>query len=496
MSNNVFLVTRLSFGRISVRVDFVFLLIMILGFLLRVKGILVQSFWLDEILSMLTISKSANLSQLLYVLKFEDQHPPFYFVVLKIWLNIFEGNDLSARLLSVIFGTLGIWATYLLGRVAMGQRTGLFAALLIAINPHHIYYSQEVRNYIFLYFFAALSFYFLFKLIKETSYKVSIGFSFSSLALIYTHYFGLFVLASQLLLLFAFFSSLLWEKRFKKIIPLVLSVLIITIGYLPWLEALKNLTGITSFWIPKPEKNFYIDIFQSFFSFPNLVFHLYIVLLCYFLFRMFNTKDEGSKDFFSSDLFISISLVFWFLLSLMIPYDRSLLSTPMLITRYTIGALPACILMVAISINFMKSNILQFFTLALVTGLTLNALYIENEFYTKPVKQQFREGSAYFQENYSGEPVIMNVNEVFGYYFKQQGFIPPLTYKSLNDTVQMKSVDVFWTVEGHFMNILPYPTEQELLKSYDKVQEFNGIGVWVKKFKRKSSLVLQGFEPS
>jgi hypothetical protein len=40
--------------------------------------------------------------------------------------------------------------------------------------------------------------------------------------------------------------------------------------------------------------------------------------------------------------------------------------------------------------------------------------------------------------------------------------------------------------EGHFMNILPYTTEEELLKSKDKVQEFNGIGVWVKKFKRRS----------
>jgi hypothetical protein len=141
--------------------------------------------------------------------------------------------------------------------------------------------------------------------------------------------------------------------------------------------------------------------------------------------------------------------------------------------------------MVAVAIHRMKSVVLQLFVLTIVTGLTLNALFIENEYYTKPAKQQFREGSAYFKENYSGEPVIMNVNEVFGYYFKQQDFIPPMTFKSLNDTVQMKSFDLFWTVEGHFMNILPYPTEQELLKSYDKVQEFNGIGVWVKKFKRR-----------
>lgn len=117
----------------------------------------------------------------------------------------------------------------------------------------------------------------------------------------------------------------------------------------------------------------------------------------------------------------------------------------------------------------------------------MNAIIIENAYYITPQKQQFREASSFLKEHYKGEPVVVNVKEVYGYYFKQINFqLPVENYKSLNDTLIMPQHHEFWTVEGHFMNILPWATEQELLKSYDKVQEFNGIGVWVKKFKRRS----------
>lgn len=53
---------------------------------------------------------------------------------------------LPGRLAMVGFGVLCIWLTYRLGRELFDRRVGVFAALLMAINPLHIAYSQVIRS--------------------------------------------------------------------------------------------------------------------------------------------------------------------------------------------------------------------------------------------------------------------------------------------------------------------------------------------------------------
>ncbi len=76
-----------------------------------------------------------------------DIHPPLYYYLLKLWAALLGGGDASLRLLSVVLGVLTIAATYALARRLVGQQGAVLSALLVAVSPFHVYYSQEVRMY-------------------------------------------------------------------------------------------------------------------------------------------------------------------------------------------------------------------------------------------------------------------------------------------------------------------------------------------------------------
>ncbi len=76
-----------------------------------------------------------------------DIHPPLYYALLGGWSHLFGLGPVALRWLSVAAGVAAVPLIYLVGYWLSGRRVGLAAAFLLAINPLHIYYSQEVRMY-------------------------------------------------------------------------------------------------------------------------------------------------------------------------------------------------------------------------------------------------------------------------------------------------------------------------------------------------------------
>ena len=77
----------------------------------------------------------------------QDKHPPLYYLLLHGWTRLFGGGDVSVRLLGVLIGALAVLPTYGIGRRLGGDRAGAIAALLLALNPFLIWYSQEARMF-------------------------------------------------------------------------------------------------------------------------------------------------------------------------------------------------------------------------------------------------------------------------------------------------------------------------------------------------------------
>lgn len=115
------------------------------GLALRAARLSFQPLWWDEGYSVWFATHP--LGQMA-ALTAQDIHPPLYYALLHGWTLLFGAGPVALRLPSVIFGTLAIPAVYLAGQRLFGsRRVALLAALLLAFNPLHIFYSQEIRMY-------------------------------------------------------------------------------------------------------------------------------------------------------------------------------------------------------------------------------------------------------------------------------------------------------------------------------------------------------------
>ncbi|GAG77459.1 unnamed protein product, partial [marine sediment metagenome] len=122
---------------------------------------------------------------------------------------------------------------------------GLLIIFFYAISPFSIWYANEVRMYSLLHLLFSIDLYFAIKIIKEPIItKNYIYFSLTSVCLIYTHYIGIVYLAVLSVCIFLYNRK---EQFFFR--NAFFSLLIIFLGYLPWLpQAIKDvLEGPTAY---------------------------------------------------------------------------------------------------------------------------------------------------------------------------------------------------------------------------------------------------------
>lgn len=120
------------------------LLILILATVVRLYDISLPYFWTDEAFTAL-ISVQSPAAILFHT--GHDVHPPLYFLLLHIWIQVFGDSVLALRTMSAVSGVLavalGMWLMCLIGTARQALLAGLFMALL----PISVRYSQEARMY-------------------------------------------------------------------------------------------------------------------------------------------------------------------------------------------------------------------------------------------------------------------------------------------------------------------------------------------------------------
>jgi len=245
---------------------FYLIAVILAGTLLR--GLLVEyrTFWLDEFYSVAYAKFSCRTL-------FWTQMP-LYFFLLRFWLGIFGDSDVSARLFSVLWGSIGLAGFAYLLRCGLrwSRRTVLIAVSLLAVSPFHFYYSIEARSYVML--FALSTFYlsFLLQMYAASKKKYSLAFALLQAMLLYSHtiapIYCLTINISYILLLFV-----LKEASRERIRHLVSANFLTLLFYLPsvwnyfeqvrstyedfWAQlpsfggALKVWGSITLFWSPE-----------------------------------------------------------------------------------------------------------------------------------------------------------------------------------------------------------------------------------------------------
>ncbi|MDD4026613.1 MAG: glycosyltransferase family 39 protein [Candidatus Shapirobacteria bacterium] len=199
------------------------IVVLILSLGLRLIGIN-QSLWLDEAIS-------ANVAQMPFweIIKnfsINDFHPPLYYLFLNFWTNIFGNNVIVLRLSSVLFSLITIYFVYLIGKKIKNKKIGIWTALILAVNPLFVYYSQELRMYSMATMWLIIGFYYFIK-IKNKEYKIK---DLIILNLMMALAFGTFYGSIFLIATFAIY--LLIKKEFKLFwltnIGVVIAIIVLT----------------------------------------------------------------------------------------------------------------------------------------------------------------------------------------------------------------------------------------------------------------------------
>ncbi len=128
--------------------------ILLLATVLRFYRLDAQSFWNDE-------GNAARLVERPVALIIEgaagDIHPPGYYLLLHVWRAFTGDSEFALRAFSALCGVLTVTVTAAIGQHVGGCRTALAAALLVAVHPLAVYYSQEARMYALLGLASALT---------------------------------------------------------------------------------------------------------------------------------------------------------------------------------------------------------------------------------------------------------------------------------------------------------------------------------------------------
>lgn len=482
-------------------------IIILIGAFFRFYRIDFQSIWIDELHTMIESNPDISFKESYDLIIFREGIPPFYFFIIKILFGGFGYTILIARTISVFVGLLSIYGVYLLCREYVEKKWSLVAATFMAVHPFLIEYSQEARTYTFYMCFTVFLFLYVSRFIKSFSYKDIIIVGILSGLTVNSHIIGFLNVATAFLFLgiFWLFQQNNRMHIFKKI---VVGFFIFILFSIPVLNTLKSVTSYTSFWILKPSLEYSVKVFKDLFggSAPFL-----IIFLIFYLIYLVNTFKIQKTQYrlnikFNSEfqLFILLNLWIWFEVAVI--YLKSIFGVSIVLHRYFIAIIPACVMILTLSIRSIQYKRLhKYLTYSLLTVIIVHFLFIR-KYYTTITKAQYDKITSYVIENNNENDIIVsNWGWLMSYYFNTSNNLISIE-KNLDDylnEMRMNKIPIgsFWYVDGNSRQFEVSEENQKYLNdNFTVTFKKEYYDCWAINFKSKNnnqlSINMHKFNPS
>ncbi|MGH7460941.1 MAG: glycosyltransferase family 39 protein [Longimicrobiales bacterium] len=162
---------------------------------LRLVALNAKALWFDETFSVFVASLPVQ--RLLTILAANEPHPPLHFLMLHAWMGVFGDSEAAVRAPSVLIGAAIVILTWLFGWRLIGPAPALVAAILVAVSPSQVAVGQEARMGALLVATALGSWWALWTATSGNSRRAWVAYVLTSAAMLYSHYYGFFVLASH-----------------------------------------------------------------------------------------------------------------------------------------------------------------------------------------------------------------------------------------------------------------------------------------------------------
>ena len=153
----------------------------------------------DEVVT-LHVAGQPSVGDVLHVAIWDRHGPPLHYLVVHASLD-WRHDILGLRLPSALFGILAVGLAYGCGRELMGRAGGATVAVVTAVTPITIHLAQFARGYTAMIACAYGSLWLMLVLLRTGRLRWAVPYALAALLLVASHPFGLFALASELVLL-------------------------------------------------------------------------------------------------------------------------------------------------------------------------------------------------------------------------------------------------------------------------------------------------------
>jgi len=193
--------------------------------------------WIDEVFSISVAQRPLSQIWNLFSshsgsLFYWNTIPPLYETILHfLWHPLVNNHVLIARSISVFFTIISLYFLFLLARLIFDDASALIAVLLASLNYSYVFYAKMIRGYALLNALSVISLYLFFKIVKHDSInrKYAASIVIVNTLILYTFYFGIFVIIIEMIL------ALLFMKR-KRLIKIWLYLSISLVLFIPWIK--------------------------------------------------------------------------------------------------------------------------------------------------------------------------------------------------------------------------------------------------------------------
>ncbi|HEX6126696.1 MAG TPA: glycosyltransferase family 39 protein, partial [Pyrinomonadaceae bacterium] len=305
-------------------------------------------------------------------------HPPLFYILLKLWISLGGESVFWLRLLPVLFSVLALIPfIYLCRELKLRPPVIILSLGLMAVNGALIKYTQTLRMYSMLMFLALMSMWLFARYFSRG--KSLLALIIVNVLLVYTHYFGWLIIASEITAIFIY-------QRIKWRGTLLMSGVAV-VSFVPWLIAVWQAQRAGSSlsqniaWQTQPGIRelftFVTDLVEPFYFQasnvePASIYLLSVPLVIVFVAAMIEysikfVRKEEKRPASLLGLFVLVPLLLAFAASWILPHS-------VWGTRHLIVVFPPLMVLFADAVLSFHLRVVRIGAIALIVALTVFAL--------------------------------------------------------------------------------------------------------------------------
>ncbi|MDR1782837.1 MAG: glycosyltransferase family 39 protein [Dysgonamonadaceae bacterium] len=343
-----------------------------------------QSVWFDEVWSLMMIRRSWT--EMFDLLAEIDQHPPLYYILLKLTVALTGESFFAIKILSVVPSVLTLVAATVFLHRRFSPRTAVIFILCFIASDCLLHYSIEIRMYSWAFFFVTLLSISAYDFAKTGHNKWLVMFAAAAIGAAYTNLYA--ALAAGIIYAMSFLY--IYVKQRRLIGKLLFIGFVCAATFLPQIfvivEQLKNTVG--SFWIEDSTN------LRAFADYINIVFSngnritafAWFLAFCGMVAHFARKKDKTFNDGYA---FACLACVVLFLaFNLLV----SVAIAPLFIGRYLLPVCPLVWLFLSIEAGRAGNKIAVMLLIGFLSIMAVGSFStrFQGEYHENVDYQQFR----------------------------------------------------------------------------------------------------------